>query len=92
MDGKDVNVATETTNKMGLKSILKRVLFVLIHFAVLYALWFVGIRALIGYAAGIFTGACVVLWWAYSKNPYMTGVLAAVMEKADEGTKGRNKK
>ena len=76
---------------MALKKLLLRLALLLINIAIIGFLWVVGWRAIIGFCLGVFVGACVVVYWEYSKNSWMSYVLKDVMKDGKQKA-GNNKR
>ena len=72
---------------MSLKKLLIRLGMILFNLALIGVLWTIGWKAILGFLLGVFVGACVVVYWEYSKNSWMTYVLKDVMKDGKQKTR-----
>ena len=72
-----------------IKKIILRILFVLLNFGIIAGMWYIGYRAIIGFCAGILVGACVVLYWEYSRNSWLSTILNECMREPPQKKKVR---
>jgi len=59
---------------------IKQLIFIILNLALIYGLYLLGYKAILGFIFGVFVGACIVLYWEYSRNSFMTIMLSEVMK------------
>lgn len=72
---------------MSMKKVLKGLVLVCFNLGILILLWNAGWKLILTFCVGLFVGACVVLYWGFSRNAWLSTIFREVM-----GDPAKNKK